>query len=87
MAEASDTFGILYQNLLDAGCDEETIKKCISLVKEGRKVELLRLLTGHKSKLLSRVRKEQKKIDCLDFLTSELKKKNYLRRNYHEHEI
>ncbi len=34
MAEASDTFGILYQNLKDAGCDAETTEKCVYFVKK-----------------------------------------------------
>lgn len=31
MAEATDRRGILLQNLEDAGCNEETIQKCVAL--------------------------------------------------------
>lgn len=34
MAEATDTFGILQQNLLDAGCDGKTINSCMDYAKK-----------------------------------------------------
>lgn len=30
MAEATDTWGILYQDLIDAGCERETAEQCIA---------------------------------------------------------
>lgn len=74
MAEASDKIGILYQNLIDAGCDKEMTETCMELAQEGRKPELLRLLSCHKQNLLKTVHKSQKEIDCLDFLTFRLEK-------------
>ena len=34
MAEATDTYGILYQNLIDADCDNITIEKCMKFAQE-----------------------------------------------------
>lgn len=33
MAEATDTLGIIYQNLEDAGCNKQITQRCMSLVK------------------------------------------------------
>lgn len=74
MAEASDKFGILYQNLVDAGCDKEMTDRCMELAGKGKITDLLRLLSCHKQNLLKTVHKSQKEIDCLDFLTYRLEK-------------
>ena len=73
MAEASDVRGLLLQNLKDAGCGEETISKCMALVTENDRKELLRLLSVHKRDLLETVHSKQKEIDCLDYLVFRLK--------------
>ena len=39
MAEASDVQGILYQNLMDAGCDRETVQRCMALSQSGKTSE------------------------------------------------
>ena len=31
MAEANDKYGIIYQNLVDAGCNQKTIQCCMKL--------------------------------------------------------
>ena len=36
MAEANDMYGSIYQNLLDAGCDQQTAEQCMVLVKESQ---------------------------------------------------
>lgn len=36
MAEANDLYGSIYQNLIDAGCDEQTIEQCMTCVEEKR---------------------------------------------------
>lgn len=68
MAEASDTFGMLYQNLLDAGCDEETAGSCMAYAKQGEWELLPPLLARHRKTLLERLHTDQRQIDCLDFL-------------------
>lgn len=73
MAEIKDTYGSIYQNLVDAGCDEETIGQCMEYVKEGNFAALLPLLSKYRVKLLHSVHDGQKQIDCLDFLIYRLK--------------
>lgn len=76
MVEANDTAGITYQNLIDAGCDKETIKKCMSMVKKGIYTEMLPILSQHRMFLLDTVHFGQKQIDCLDYLIFKIKKEN-----------
>lgn len=35
MANAADTFGAIYQNLLDAGCGDHTVENCMMYAKNG----------------------------------------------------
>ncbi len=74
MAEASDTFGILYQNLLDAGCSKQLAERCMSYAESGTWRNMLPLLTGHKTELLNAVHTGQKQIDCLDYLIYKIQK-------------
>ena len=74
MAEASDTQGILRQNLLDAGCGSDTIQQCMELVKRRESAELLRLLSRHRRELLDTVHQNEKRIDCLDYLIYQIEK-------------
>ncbi len=73
MAEASDRIGILRQNLIDAGCEEETIKSCMDYARSGEWDALTILLMKHKAALLGTVHKRQKQIDCLDFLVYQIR--------------
>ena len=74
MAEASDTQGILRQNLLDAGCGMDTVQRCMDLVKKRENTELLRLLSRHRRELLDMVHQSEKRIDCLDYLIYQIEK-------------
>ena len=74
MAEASDTEGILRQNLIDAGCDSEIVQQCMELARGQRIAEMKRILTRHRRTLLDTVHAEQKKIDCLDYLFYKMEK-------------
>lgn len=74
MAEVTDLHGSIYQNLIDAGCDEQTTDKCMAFLKEGRISEILPILTQYKAVLLHSVHTGQKQIDCLDFLIYKVKK-------------
>ena len=74
MAEAHDTYKSIYQNLIDAGCDDSITEKCMLLVKEGRIFDMLSILTKHRKCLLDSVHKGQEQIDCLDYLIYSLKK-------------
>lgn len=76
MAEANDTTGIIYQNLIDAGCDKQTIEQCMSIVRKGTYVEMLPLLSQYRASLLLTVRSGQKQIDCLDYLIYKIQNKS-----------
>ena len=74
MTEASDMLGMLYQNLIDAGCNQDMSQQCIVLIKENKTTDLMRLLSCHRAALLDTVHENQKKIDCLDFLLFQINK-------------
>lgn len=74
MAEASDTYGIIFQNLEDAGCDAETTQKCMTFARTGNLEKMLPILVIHRKKLLNAVHSGQKKIDCLDYLIYRIQK-------------
>ena len=76
MAKASDKQGILIQNLVDAGCDSQTVWACLCLVEEERQAQLLRILAQQKDALLDTVHQSQRQIDCLDFLVYQIKRGN-----------
>lgn len=76
MAQAFDKFGIVYQNLKDAGCDDAMADRCMALAQRHDYAALLRVMTGYRKTLLSRVQRGQKQIDCLDYLIYKLKKEN-----------
>lgn len=59
------------QNLIDAGCKEDTIQRffdCTTME------ERLRILSVQRKQLLEDYRNDAKKLDCLDYLASRLKK-------------
>ena len=74
MPEASDTLGILYQNLLDAGCNEQIIKKCMDYARNNDWDKITLCLADCKKLLLGQVRTNQKQIDILDFLAYRIEK-------------
>ncbi|NDO45414.1 hypothetical protein [Clostridium sp. MD294] len=74
MAEATDTYGILYQNLIDANCDDIMIEKCMKFAQEGKKAEMLSLLLQHRTSLLNMLHKRHNNIDCIDYLIYKIKK-------------
>ena len=74
MAEASDTEGILRQNLIGAGCAPEIVQQCMELARGQRTAEMKRVLTRHRRTLLDTVHAEEKKIDCLDYLFYKMEK-------------
>lgn len=64
------------QNLRDAGCGCQCVEKFLSLGEEGKTGEQLKLLASHRKELLHRVHEEEKRIDCLDYLISQMKKED-----------
>ena len=76
MSDASDTMGILHQNLVDAGCSKDLIETCMELAKANKWKRLLPLLAKQRINLLDSVHDGQKQIDCLDFLVYSINKKH-----------
>lgn len=68
MAHASDHHALLLQNLKDAGCDSETIEKCMTQFPKNNSAGMLRILSQYRRKLLDVVHTRQEEIDCLDYL-------------------
>lgn len=64
----------IVQNLKDAGCRSDTITAFMDNLKTGRKSESLKVLDLHRRRLLEALHREQKQIDCLDYLVYQLKK-------------
>lgn len=64
----------LIQNLKDAGCSEELIKQFQEYCRLGKEQEGIRLLGRHRDTLLDAMHREQKRIDCLDYLLYQMKK-------------
>lgn len=73
MPEASDTQGILRQNLIDAGCGLELTQWCVALTQGEKTAEVLRILSRHRQTLLDMVHQGEKQIDCLDYLIYTIK--------------
>lgn len=75
MAEAKDIHGSIYQNLIDAGCSQQTVEYCMVLIQERNMLELFSQLSKHRQHLLDQVHVHQKEIDCMDYLIYTLKKR------------
>lgn len=74
MAEIHDTASCIRQNLLDAGCDRKTVEACMASYLEGHRGLVLSALAKHRTKLLDLLHREQKRIDCLDYLIYTLRR-------------
>lgn len=66
----------LRQNLEDAGCDEEMVKRCLDCARQGRTQEQLRLLSAHRRLLLDAVHRCEKQITCLDYLVFQIERED-----------
>ena len=64
----------LVQNLKDAGCSEKTISDFLEDITQEKLPEGLRLLQRHRRVLLDELHREQRRIDCLDYLVFLLEK-------------
>ena len=69
-----ETEEAIIQNLKDAGCDSETIKKFMADLQKGKEANGLKRLAEHRRNLLDSLHREQKCIDCLDYLVYQIKK-------------
>ncbi len=66
----------LLDNLKDAGCDAKTTERFLKLEEEGDRGGQMRLLSEHRRRLLDRVHREERRIDCLDYLVYQLQKRD-----------
>lgn len=64
---------IFYQNLLDAGCNDQDIKNCMKLYENNEDGKLIQQLDNYRKSLLVDLHQAQYKIDCLDHLLYQLK--------------
>lgn len=69
------TVQAIIQNLKDAGCDAETIERFLSLEKSKSLQKQMELLAVHRARLLEKVHREERRIDCLDYLVYQLDKR------------
>ena len=63
------------QNLKDAGCTDEMVEKFMALQGSEGKEQQLRLLSGHRKRLLEKLHEDKRQIDCLDYLIYQMEKK------------
>lgn len=66
----------LVLNLKAAGFDETLIQKFLACRKAGKTMEQLRLLAQKREGLLDRVHREEKQINCLDYLVYQIERED-----------
>lgn len=66
----------IVQNLIDAGCGQEFISEFMEDLRKDNISKDLKLLQAHRRSLLDNLHKEQKRIDCLDYLVYRMTKEN-----------
>lgn len=74
MAEASDKYGVIFQNLVDSGCDIETAKSCTELILAEKCEQTLAPIKPMKKRLLEEIHANQKRVDSPDFLVYKIGK-------------
>ena len=62
------------QNLIDAGCDNDTVSAFFMTSGDDKFAKQLALLRRHRKKLLDSMHRRQYEIDCLDYLITQMKK-------------
>lgn len=62
------------QALRDSGCDETIIKEYFSLAEKGCIRKQLNLLSAHRKCLLDQIHREERQIECLDYLVYQIQK-------------
>lgn len=62
-------------DMKDAGCSEDTIQRFLFCYQADDIKGELKVLSNHRQALLDEVHKEQKEIDCLDYLVYQIEKK------------
>lgn len=70
------------QNLKDAGCKQSLIEQFFCLQQDSKIYEQMQLLESHRNVLLTTIHKNQKRIDCLDFLICKMSKQSLKRQQF-----
>lgn len=68
----------IIQNLRDSGCGNEIIESFVADLRTKKYSEGMKLLAAHRRRLLEELHREQKQIDCLDYLVYRIKKENLI---------
>ena len=66
------------QNLKDAGFTDEMVEKFMDLQDSEDEEQQIQLLSGHRKHLLEKLHREEKRIDCLDYLLYQMNQKAVL---------
>lgn len=66
----------IIKNMKDAGCNDACIQEFLKKYESGSKKQWDRVLSQHRKELLDRMHEEQRKIDCLDYLSFRLASEN-----------
>lgn len=64
----------IIQVLHDTDCSVDTTQDAVELFQKKKGVELHRILSDYRMSLLDELHKDQRKIDCLDYLMNGLEK-------------
>lgn len=62
------------QNLQDAGCTDEMVEQFMAFQSRDDKEQQLKLLSGYREHLLDELHRDEKRIDCLDYLIYQMQK-------------
>ena len=62
------------ENLRDAGCSSSQIECFLDWQEEERTADQLSMLSEHRKQLLDNVHREEKRIDCLDYLVYQIER-------------
>ena len=66
----------LLDNLLDAGCDPALAEQVLALEQAGQYQDQMRLLSAYRQQLLDCLHRDERRIDCLDYLVYQLKRRS-----------
>lgn len=64
----------LIRNLKAAGFEEKLVEEYLRCRREGKTEEQLQLLAAKRERILAQVHREEKQIDCLDYLVYQIGK-------------
>lgn len=62
------------QNLRDAGCGPRCIEQFLALEQEAKTAEQIQLLTAHRQRLLDQIHRDERRMECLDYLVYQIQK-------------